>query len=808
MKPCLLLPFLCLCLNLPAQSRITGIITDQRGEGLPFVHIVLNGQKDRVFTAEINGEFSIPYGSDIKTLTFSYVGFETQDIALQGPPAKPLRVTLKEAAYQLQEAVVVAGENPAHRIIRQAVKNRDRNNPEKLDAWRYRSFAKVTLKLLPNWAEMELRRKTAESTRKSGKEGAAADTFELKDVHLFLMETLTDHAFQKPGRKREELLSHRTSGFKDPWFASLATQLQPFSFYRDELPFLEKRYLNPVSPGSTERYRFRLEDTFTEGPDSVFVISFQPRPGTAFAGLKGVLHIHSDGFAIQHLIAESAEKEQIKFHIDQKYSRAQGGQWFPEQLSLVLDAEKYPDPSVGTRMSSRTYIDSVRIRPEFPKGFFSPAETYFVAPDLVPLDSIAQVRPEPLSRTDSMSYVLWDSLGRKANLDGKMRTLEVITEGALPIGKIEWVFTDLIRFNNFEGFNPGLGLRTGRNLSKQFQLYGYGGYAFKAKQWKYAGSLTWFPSAAHRRTSLSVFYNNTLVEPATFDFPLRTQLVNRRYFAGRMDRQESMGAAFSARPLRSLSLRVGLERQRHEPLFEYRYLPPVGEPLSEFRFTEADVFLRYAHGATSLRFLGAETELQSKFPILWLRASRGFGGVWDGQYDYWRLHGALSWRLHHRRWGSTDMMLEGGRVSADVPYAKLFTTLGFGAGWSEVSLNTAFETMQPYEFVSDRMANVYVEHNFNRLSSKNPRFQPQPALIHRMGWGDLSRPELHELGVLNRMNRGYFESGLAINSLLRFNYVNIGYIGFGIKALYRYGPYTLPDWKDNVAVRLTMKFSR
>jgi hypothetical protein len=77
-----------------------------------------------------------------------------------------------------------------------------------------------------------------------------------------------------------------------------------------------------------------------------------------------------------------------------------------------------------------------------------------------------------------------------------------------------------------------------------------------------------------------------------------------------------------------------------------------------------------------------------------------------------------------------------------------------------------------------------------------------------MGWGDLSRPELHELGSINRMNRGYFESGLAIYSLLRFNYLNLGYIGLGIKALYRYGPYTLPNWEDNVAVRLTMKFSR
>jgi|GEM_PF-1346558 len=793
-----------------AQARITGVVTNTAGEELPFVHILANGQKNRVYTSEVNGEFSIPLHPPVASLTFSYVGYTVQKIDLPDVVVKPLRIVLIPDAYTLQEAVVIAGENPAHRIIRLAEKNRNRNNPEKLQGYQYRAFTKVTLKLLPD--HEELARRKARYRDRFGEADMNADTTPspfLSDAHVFLMETLTDHAVQKPHKKRDEVLRHRTSGMKEPWLASLALQLQPFSFYADELPFLEKRYLNPIAPGSTGRYRFRLEDTFTEGADSIFVISYQPNPGTAFSGLKGMLHIHSAGYAIRHLIAESADEEQIRFHIDQKYSRVANGQWFPEQLSLVLEAPKYPNPAIGTRMSSRTYLDSIRINPAYPKDFFSVSETYFTAPDVNQQDSLlALSRKEPVSLTDSVTYVLWDSIGRKINLDNKMRLLEFIAAGAIPMGKIDWMYIDLLRTSTFEGLSPGLGLRTSERLSKHVQLRGYAGYAFRAKQWKYAGTFSWFPRPGNRYLVLGIEYSNDLMEPATLDFPIKNQLVNRRYFARRMDRQERIGAFFSFRPIRSLEVRGSFQQQQHTPLFEYRYLSDDGTPVTDFTFTEAELYLRYAHGLKSYRILGTEADLQSKYPILSIRVAKGFKGLWNGAYEYWRVNAMLDYKVTHRRLGGTRIVAEAGWCAPDLPYSKQFTAIGTGGGWDAVSLSTAFETMQPYEFVSSRIANIYIEHTFNRLTKKLTRFQPQPAIIHRMGWGGLNRPQVHELEGVRSMEQGYFESGVALRSIVRFNYLNFMYIGLGVKALYRYGAYQLPELKDNLAFRLILDVSR
>ncbi len=799
-------------LYLQAQQRIAGIVTDKRGEGLPFVHIIINDRKDYVFSTELSGHFELLYSPDIRSLTFSYVGYALQKVDINGPPTAPLRVVLQEEPYTLSEAVVIAGENPAHRIIRQALKNRDYHNPEKLDGYQYQAFTKVTIKLLPNW-ETIVRR---ESARRPPSYDDTPPTpnvraSRLDSMHIFIMETLSRHAWKQPDKKREEIIRHRTSGFQQPWFTGLVSQLQPFAFYRDELPFLEKRYLNPISPGSTARYRFRLEDTLFDGADSIFVISFRPMPGTTFTGLKGVLHIHSAGYAIQHLLAESAEPEQIQFHIDQKYARVQDGYWFPTQLSLVLQAEKYPSPEAGIQVASRTYLDSVRIAPIFNKGFFALKNAWLTAPNVSRHDSLLPLaRKEPLSRTDSISFAFIDSLGQIINLDQKMRTFEALAEGVLPISsKVDWVFSDLFRFSEFEGFAPGLGLRTGRNFSKTLQLYGWGGYAFRAKAWQYGGALSISPSAYNRQNSFVLQYRNDLIEPATTEFPVRATLVNRRYFARRMDRQELWSGHFTWKLSRALWLQGALQRQQQSPLYDYAYWPNAdATPIRRFSFTEASLYVRYAHRIQSIRLLGTDAELQSRFPILYLNATRGIQGLWGSQHSYWRLHGAIQYTAHHRRWGSMHLLVEGGWVSAQTPFARLFTPIGTGAGSNAVSLRWAFEAMWQYEFVSNRYAHLYLEHIFPRLMRRSITFQPQPALIHRMGWGELANETAHRGFSFQVMRSGYFESGLAVYSLLRYNYFNIGYISLGAKVLYRYGPYALDRWQDNTAVRLIMQISR
>jgi hypothetical protein len=762
----LLMPALAL-----AQHSISGRATDQHGEGLPFVHILINSHKSSVFTTDADGWFSIPGHDSIHSLSFSYVGFLPQTIVLPGDSVFPLRVILTPAAYELGEAVVIAGENPAHRIIRLALANRDRHNPTRLTGYQYRAYSRLRMSMKP-----------------AGEE----------DRQVFIMETLTEHAFQQPAQRRERIIRHRTAGFEQAWLAGIGAQLQPFSFYSDEISFLEKRYLNPISPGSTRRYHFVLEDIHSHQGDSLFVISFQPRAGLAFAGLKGALYIHSDGFALQHVIAGSAEEEKIHFHIDQQYQRSREGQWFPEQLNLVLKADKYPGPQLGMRIHARTWIDSVQINPAFPKSFFSWRNSLDTLAAVSVQDSLLpSARRETLSESDVQTYSLLDSIGQANGFDNISR---ILSSGALPLGPLQWLYTDLFRFSEYEGFTPGLGLRVGNNL----QLYGYLGYATRAKAWKQTLSLFFFPDDADRTTQLGIQFQRDLTEPAVLTFPQQSLLVNRRYFAQRMDRDTWLGVFFGARLSPDVQVRASARRQLVNPLYDYVFIPRQGETLSVFAFTESALYMRYAPRTKTLRLLGAETEISTDRPVFSAQLTRG----WTATSAYWRAAGSMQYTRRHRRWGDTRIAMEGGAVSPEVPYVKLFTPIGTGTGLNAISLPDAFETMQAYEFVHQRFMYVYLEHQFKRISGKHSSFQPAPALIHRMGWGQVEGTESHQGLTLQAMERGYFESGLAIYNILRINYVNIGWMGLGVKLLYRHGPYQQAAWQDNTAVRLTLSLSR
>jgi len=90
--------------NLLQQKIITGIVSDKSGAPLAGVNIVAAGTAVGVISGA-DGRYSIDVPLDAKSLTFSFIGMETQDIEI-GTRAS-INVTLLESAIGLEEVVVV-----------------------------------------------------------------------------------------------------------------------------------------------------------------------------------------------------------------------------------------------------------------------------------------------------------------------------------------------------------------------------------------------------------------------------------------------------------------------------------------------------------------------------------------------------------------------------------------------------------------------------------------------------------------------------------------------------------------------------
>ena len=117
------------CLH--AQNRISGKVFDAgTSEPLAFVNITVNEGKTGG-TSDIDGKFTLISDEPVIMLRLSYVGYETQTVTVENP-SKSISIYLIKKEIELSEVTIVAGENPAHRIINLVLENRYKNDPEKV----------------------------------------------------------------------------------------------------------------------------------------------------------------------------------------------------------------------------------------------------------------------------------------------------------------------------------------------------------------------------------------------------------------------------------------------------------------------------------------------------------------------------------------------------------------------------------------------------------------------------------------------------------------------------------------------------
>lgn len=96
--------FLICSINTYAQGNVRGSVKDSKGESLIGVNVVVKSTRLGT-TTDQNGEFNISVTDRNAVLEFSYVGFKTQEVSLNGQTY--INVVMSEDAELLEEVVVV-----------------------------------------------------------------------------------------------------------------------------------------------------------------------------------------------------------------------------------------------------------------------------------------------------------------------------------------------------------------------------------------------------------------------------------------------------------------------------------------------------------------------------------------------------------------------------------------------------------------------------------------------------------------------------------------------------------------------------
>ncbi len=793
-------------LLLHAQYKeVKGVVMDKSSKTpLAFVNIIT---PSGIGTAtDIDGKFSIPVKRRDNILNLTYVGYEKLVYEIEDPD-KSQQIFMVPKRYELDEVEVFPGINPAHRIIDSAVANRDRNNPEKLDAFRYISYDKMIV--------------TIDADSLMIKDTALLDSTErrarkfLEKQDIFIMETVTERMYKSPGLNQEKVLATKVSGFKDPLMAFMISQIQSTSFYDELIRIAGKKYVNPISPGSTRKYFFLIEDTtYSARGDTVFVISFRPMKKTKFDGMKGFLSINTNQWAIQNVKATPADDTTgIVINIEQAYEFIEQ-HWFPVQLHTDVIFMNFQISAGGDNYrlvgNGRSYIEDITLNPDLKKKEFGYNEVE-IEPDATDKkgEFWQEYRSDSLSEREKETYRVIDSIGEAANFDKMANRFQTLLSGKIPLGPVEFDMNNFVHYNDFEGIYLGVGLHTSDKLSRRIKAGGFWGYGFGDKRGKYGIDFT---ALVHKRSEsrirLDLYYDVIASGKVQFfDDKFRVWAPENFYtfFVNRMNYTigGELDYNFKFKALRDFRWNIGIRAQNKYAYRDY-YFTPGGDttnPTNLFHFRDVMIGFKFSFRERTIETTRGQLSFGSDYPVIWLNYTRGLRGVLDGDFDYDRIDLKVEDQVYFKYIGEFSWQLTAGYIFGEVPISNNY---GHKGTHRLITLYApaSFGTMRTNEFFSTRYAALFMTHNFQNLLFDFKKWHPQIMLVTNIAFGSLEHEDDHNNIEFKTLEKGYYESGIIIRGMLDLRLLDLG-----VGALYRYGPYSFKNISDNFAYKFSIFYS-
>lgn len=794
--------------DLFAQHKVKGrVVSAVSKEPLAFVTVIQEGTQNGTYS-DIDGYFTIDLSSPEAPVVFSYVGFAPGKFVWDR--SQQWDIFLTPVVRELTTATILAGENPAEVIMRKVIQRRDKNNPEKSVAFAYNSYNKLVI--LGDVDSTDMTTAVANNSLDSSTQ-KMRDFF--KEKHLFMMESASQRRHLPPGKDEEVILASRVSGFKAAPFALLGTQLQSFSVYDENLMVLDISYLSPISGSAISRYFFHLEDTARIGGDTLYTISFHPRRIKNFNGLKGSLTINSNGWAVQNIIASPADSaNSVQIKIQQQYVKY-NSIWFPEQLNSFLSFPKMSVNGLSMVGVSRSYIRDVDFDSPQKRGSFGPV-TLRMDPKAseVPDSVWNKYRQHSLDIKEAATYSFLDSVGKAEDFEQKLKIINILATGKIPMGKLSWDLDRFFRANDFEGLRLGAGLHTNDFLSRAFSLGGYYAYGFKDRGHKFGGDAL-IHLYRKRNAWIQFSYEKDVKESGGNILALKKNgLLNNNFypiFISRMDDVEKMEARVNGRLIGNLSASVFANYQSVSLLSGSRFIVPKSEQISvlvrEFTFYETGFGLRWAPGEKLALMGDKEISLGTKWPVFVFRYAFGMSDISNTQSSFNRMDAAVEKTFRFALAGDLSLRVLGGWLPENLPAHMNYNMQGTNTisfdhdRYVGLAAPYTFETMRTNEFMHSRFVQVHIRHSFRDLLFKSKKFRPLFSIVQNMCWGELESVDSHSV-IGRQATQGFFESGLVVDQIIKS-----GFSGFGLGVFYRYGTYAGASTEDNVVLKLSTNLS-
>jgi len=394
--------FLLIFISNLSFSQVSGTVTDKNGETLPYVNIYT---EDGLFgtTTNEDGKFQINIDkTGTYEIVFQFLGYETlrNTVAIKELPYI-LDATLQETTTNLEEVTINSKENPANKIIKQAIENRNKNLA-RLEQYTANYYSRGLWRI-KNAPEKILGQEV-------GDLGGGLDS--TRSGIVYLSETISNIAFKAPDDFKETILASKVSG-DDNGFSLNSARESEFSFYKNTID-LNAKIVSPIADYAFNYYTYKLEGIFyADTGQLINKIMVQPkRPNDrVFSGYIYIVdnswqifgvELNTTGEAIQF-----SPIERLTFTQNFKYSE-ENKFWI--KISQTVDFSFAMFGISGDGRFTAVY-SNYNFTPQFVKSSFS-REVMSFAEKANKKDSLfwKSVRPVPLTDEELTDYVRKDSI--------------------------------------------------------------------------------------------------------------------------------------------------------------------------------------------------------------------------------------------------------------------------------------------------------------------------------------------------------------------------------------------------------------
>jgi hypothetical protein len=756
---------------------ISGKVFDSESkEPLPFVPILIKGTTIGA-TTDFDGNYSITTSKLGDSLIVSYVSYKKQTKAIKRGQTQVVNFPMVLEGVNLLEVVVKAGENPAHRIIRNVIANKEFNNKRKLDAYQYESYNKVEFDL--NRIPKEMReRKVFKPIQFVFDNVDSLNSGEKPSLPIFITESLSELYYRSnPNLKKEVIKASKVTGIENTSITSVMGDMyQNVNIYDNNIIVFGKDFPSPISDNGFFYYKYYLEDSLFIGNTRCYHIRFKPKRQQELC-FSGNMWIADTTWAVKRLEMSIPKDANINFinaaNIIQEFNKVDST-WMLSKDRLVIDFSMNKNQVGVYGRKTTSYKNFVINQAKEPK-FYELGDKILVEDGAMKKsdDFWNQNRHDSLSEREKKIYHMIDTIKTLPIYKTWVDIFTLFVSGYRVVNNFEiGPYFNLVSYNRVEGPRVRFGGRTSSKFSRWYELSGYVAYGFKDEKYKYSLGFKSFISKKPHRQLVGLTYKsdyeilgqsqNGFSQDNLFASLFRTNPLTN------LTRVDQTFAWYEREWFDGLTSKVTLIGRTITPLIanSYQFYENDGSigTKENIRNTEARFNLRFAYKEKFISGDFTRVSLGTRWPIFQVTYSKSLQNAFRGEYDYQKIAININDRIRLISiLGYTDYTLDAGKIFGAVPYPLMEL---HGGNETYVYDYMSYNMMRYYEFASDQYASIGVFHHFEGLL-----FNKMP-LIKKLKWREVVTCKAL-WGSVNDQNKRTLIFPTTLNALNNEPYVEV-----------------------------------